>query len=127
MHPKHVRNALVKVLPSQGLPIFEKTQIKQVEIQEHQEAFSHPALQRHFHENILPILALYLVLKEEQNLPDNAIETIRSIINEMYQVSVKRMAFLGRFPFFFWLLRKTTPRLMKKNSPHQAGKLNGWR
>lgn len=75
-------------------------------------------LEEHFGDNILPILALYLVLKEDGR--EDAYALSEKVANEMYGVGRKRMEFLGRFPFFYWIIEKFTPNLMQKMFPEEG-------
>ena len=75
-------------------------------------------LEKHFRENILPILALYLELKKSQR--EDALELSEKVANEMYGIGRKRMEFLGRFPFFYWIIEKLTPAMMKNAFPAEG-------
>lgn len=75
-------------------------------------------LEKHFDENILPTLALYLEMKESG--VGDALELSENVTNEIYGIGRKRMAFLGRFPFFYWLIEKLTPRMLKKTFPEEG-------
>ena len=75
-------------------------------------------LEKHFDENILPPLALYLDLKESG--AGDALELSEKVTNEMYGVGRKRMEFLGRFPFYYRIIEKLTPSMMKRMFPSEG-------
>jgi len=113
--------ALKKILPVEQAVYLNKGVIRRIqEIDAEREKYAHKALEKHFSENILPILALYLVLLDSEDLQDDKLEMTRKIAEEMYLIGRKRMAFLGRFPFFFWLIKKMTPSLMKSSFPSEG-------
>ncbi|MBT3339123.1 MAG: L-2-amino-thiazoline-4-carboxylic acid hydrolase [Anaerolineae bacterium] len=87
-------------------------------IDSEREKYAQKALEKHFGENILPTLALYLVLKEKD--AEGALVLTEKITNEMYDIGRKWMAFFGRFPFFYWLIQKMTPGMMKRIFPPEG-------
>ncbi len=80
--------------------------------------YAQKALEQHFGENILPILALYLVVKE--NDTENPLSLTEKVANEIFVVGRKRMAVLGRFPFFYWLIQKMVGGVMEKAFPSEG-------
>lgn len=80
--------------------------------------YDHPRLQWHIDFNILPALALYLVLQEDGVTPEQA----RSEVARVMQASIieenrLRMAIIKRLPFAFGLLRRAVRRTMAREFP----------
>ena len=84
------------------------------------EKYTQKALEKHFGEHILPILALYFVLKEDDRLSEDVLKITRKVTEEIYAVERRRMIFIGRFPFFYWLIQKLTPQTIKKSFPKEG-------
>ena len=121
MNEKTMHKALKKFLPvEEADAVFEDVGLRIDQIDDEREKYTHKALEKHFGENILPILALYLILKESDDFSSDALELARKTAEEMYKIGRKWMAFLGRFPFFYWLIQKMTPNMMKKMFPHEG-------
>jgi len=121
MNEKVMQKALMKFFALEKVDdLFDKVILRTREIDNERGKYKHKALEEHFRENILPILALYLVLKESDDFSNDALELTRKTAEEIYKTGRKRMAFLGRFPFFYWLIQKMTPNMMKKMFPPEG-------
>lgn len=111
--------ALEKFLPAdEAKTIYEDALRQMNKINDERKKYNKKVLEQHFGENILPILALYLVLKE--NKPEVAFALSEKVANEMYGLGRKRMEFLGRFPFFYGIIKKFTPNVMQKMFPDEG-------
>ena len=114
MNQKSMQVALKKILPVDLAEEVNQRVIARIKkIDREREKYPQKALEKHFGENILPILVLYLVLKEDHSSPQNVLELTRKVTDEMYSIGRKRMAFLGRFSFFYRLIQKLTPQMMR--------------
>ena len=121
MKLKAMKAALIKyLLFDKAVDINDRVVARIQEVDVEREKYSQKALEKHFSDNILLILALYLVLQESKELPDNVLEMTRKIAEEMYLIGRKRMAFLGRFPFFYGLIKRMTPNMLKNFFPSEG-------
>ena len=121
MNQKSMQVALKKILPVDLAEEVNQRVIARIKkIDREREKYPQKALEKHFGENILPILVLYLVLKEDHSSPQNVLELTRKVTDEMYSIGRKRMAFLGRFSFFYRLIQKLTPQMMKSAFPKEG-------
>ncbi|NOY97744.1 MAG: L-2-amino-thiazoline-4-carboxylic acid hydrolase [Chloroflexi bacterium] len=121
MNRKKMQAALEKSLPADlAAEVHERVTARIERMDAGRERYGHKALEKHFGENILPVLALYLTLKERDDLSADALELTRKVAEEVYAVARKRMAFLGRLPFFYWLIQKLAPGKMKRNFPAEG-------
>ena len=121
MNQKAMKAALKKYLPlDKAVDVNDRVVLRVLEIDAEREKYALKALEKHFSENILPILALYLTLQNGEDLSDNALEMTRKITEEMYLIGRKRMAFLGRFSFFYRLIKRMTPKMMKDFFPSEG-------
>ncbi len=119
MKVKAMLDALQKAIPAtEAKTLYESTLARMGKIDAERKKYTHKALEKHFAENILPMLALYLVLKENDR--KDAFALSEKVANEMYSIGRKRMAFLGRFPFFYWIIEKMTPNMMKQSFPEEG-------
>ncbi len=113
--------ALIKNLPVDLAEEVNQRVIARIKkIEREREKYPQKALEKHFGENILPILALYLVLKEDHSSPEDVLELTRKVTEEMYTIGRKRMAFIGQFPFFYRVIQKLTPQMMKSAFPKEG-------
>jgi hypothetical protein len=86
--------------------------------------FRHPALRQHLEEGVLPALALYLTLREENGDQEAAMAEIDRIIPAMVERSGRRklVQIMGRLPDPFAMLRIANRWAMKRVYPPE-----GWR
>lgn len=121
MSQKAMQDSLKKHIPAdEAAKINERVIARIQRMDAEREKYEHKALEKHFGENILPALALYLVLKESDTLSEDALELTRKVAEERGSIARKRMAFLGRIPFFFWLFQKMVPRVIKNSFPPEG-------
>ena len=59
-------------------------------------------------------------MKERDEFVNDALTLTQNTTEEMYKIGRKRMAFLGRFPFFYSLIQRMTPNMMKKMFPDEG-------
>ena len=112
--------ALKRFQPDNEAQAFYQSALARMDaINAERKPYKKKVLEKHFDENILPTLALYLELKKSG--ADDALELSEKVAQEMYGIGRKRIAFLGHFPFFYWLIEKITPTMMKKTFP-----VEGW-
>ena len=110
--------ALKKVGETDAQTLYERSLVRMDAIDAERKRYQKKVLEQHFGENILPILALYLVLKEDGR--EDALGLTEKVANEMYNVGRKRMALLGRFPFFYKLIQKNVRSMMANSFPDEG-------
>ncbi len=121
MKQNKMKSALTKFLPADQAPDVNERVIAQIQQMDNaREKYVNKALEKHFADNILPILALYLTLQKSDPLPEDLLELTRKITEEIYKDGRKQMVFLGRLPFFYWLLQKLTPKKIKDDFPPEG-------
>jgi hypothetical protein len=86
--------------------------------------FHHPALRQHLEEGVLPTLALYQTLREENNDQETVLAEIDRIVVAMVERSGRRklVQLIGRLPDPFAVLRIANRWAMKRVYPPE-----GWR
>jgi hypothetical protein len=81
------------------------------------ERYDDRALQEHLEKNILPGLALYRVLCRDEVTSARALAVTERVFDLWGKSGRRRMAFLGRFPFFYHLIRLLVRPMMRNNFP----------
>jgi hypothetical protein len=94
------------------------------ELYAHRPRFHHPALRRHLEEGVLPSLALYQTLREENDDQEAALAEIDRILAALVERSGRRrlVQLMGRLPDPFAILRIANRWAMKRVYPPE-----GWR
>lgn len=82
---------------------------------------SHPALQRHLGNHILPVLALYQVLREQGRDEQMALKAVEHLFYATWQSRRMQLQRMGRFPFCFEIIRFGTRLQMNRDYPS-----DGW-
>ncbi len=119
MNQRAMKAALKKFFSAEEADALNGRVIDKIhEIDSGREKYPHKALETHFSENILPLMSLYLLLREAY--PDIALDKTREVAEEMYLIGRKRMAILGRFPFYHWLIRNMVSGMMKRMFPPEG-------
>ncbi len=119
MNQRAMNAALKKFFSPKDAAMLNERVLKRIKrIDVEREKYSHKALEMHFGDSILPLMALYLELKEDA--PEAALERTREVAEEMYFIGRKRMAFLGRFPFYYWLIQNMVSGMMKRMFPSEG-------
>ncbi|MEA3441735.1 MAG: L-2-amino-thiazoline-4-carboxylic acid hydrolase [Chloroflexota bacterium] len=75
------------------------------------------ALRDHLHNQILPGLALYQVLREEGQAVEVALSTVERLVDEARRGKRLPIVVLGRLPIFYQVLRRMTPNFLTRNFP----------
>lgn len=78
------------------------------------------ALRDHLNEQILPVLALYQVLRDCTGDQEAALMAVEEMVAEANRTKLCAVSFIGRFPFFFNLLRRMTPSTLSRNFPPEG-------
>lgn len=126
MKQKMIQVALTEFLTPELAEKVNKHVIdRKMQIDVERTRYTHRALEKHFVNNILPGIALYLVLQEETSITEDALELTRKILNKLFDGDRKRMVFVGRLPFLYWLAQKMIPWIMKHDYP-SAGWQTEW-
>jgi hypothetical protein len=111
--------AMQKALKKLNAPKFYDLALTRMdEINAERKRYTKNVLEEHFSDNILPILALYLVLKESGR--EDAFQFSEKVAYEIFDTGRKRMEFLGRFPFFYTLIQKNIHSFMAKAFPAEG-------
>ena len=80
----------------------------------------HRALRQHLEESILPGVALYQTLLNDEGTRANAMELTEIAFTGMGAAGRRRMERLGRLPFFFGLMRVLIKPIMRLNFPPES-------
>jgi hypothetical protein len=101
-----------------------RVQARYDELYAHRPRFHHPALRRHLEEGVLPGLALYQTLREENDDQEAALAEIDRILAALVERSGRRklVQIIGRLPDPFAILRIANRWAMKRVYPPE-----GWR
>jgi hypothetical protein len=101
-----------------------RVQARYDELYAHRPRFHHPALRRHLEEGVLPSLALYQTLREENDDQEAALTETDRIVAAMVERSGRRrlVQIMGRLPDPFAILRIANRWAMKRVYPPE-----GWR
>jgi hypothetical protein len=101
-----------------------RVQARYDELYAHRPRFHHPALRRHLEEGVLPSLALYQMLREENDDQEAVLAEIDRIVAAMVERSGRRrlVQLMGRLPDAFAILRIANRWAMKRVYPPE-----GWR
>jgi hypothetical protein len=94
------------------------------ELYTHRPCFHHPALRQHLEEGVLPVLAFYQTLREENDDQEVALAEIDKILTPSVEQSGRRklVQILGRLPDPFAILRIANRWAIKRIYPPE-----GWR
>lgn len=79
--------------------------------------YAHRALRQHLEENILPGVALYQTLLEEEGSQEQAMRLVKAAFDEWSVPNRRFMERLGRLPFFYGLMRALVRVTMRRNFP----------
>jgi hypothetical protein len=101
-----------------------RVQARYDELYAHRPRFHHPALRQHLEEGVLPVLALYQLLREENDDQEAALAEIDRILVASVAQSGRRklVQIMGRLPDPFSILRIANRWAMKRVYPPE-----GWR
>jgi hypothetical protein len=101
-----------------------RVQARYDELYAHRPRFHHPALRRHLEEGVLPSLALYQTLREENDDQEAALTETDRIVAAMVERSGRRrlVQIMGRLPDPFAILRIANRWAMQRVYPPE-----GWR
>jgi hypothetical protein len=101
-----------------------RAQARYDELYAHRPCFHHPALRQHFDEGVLPSLALYQMLREENDDQEAVLAEMDRIVAAMLERSGRRrlVQLIGRLPDPFAILRSANRWAMKRVYPPE-----GWR
>jgi hypothetical protein len=108
---------------AEALLFMDRVRSKFVELFTHSRSYKPRVLQkRHFENNLLPAIAAYQVLLQEGNDPKSALKILDRLLETGIAGQKRFYKILGRFPFFFDLLRLTLKPMMRLQYPPE-----GWR
>ena len=79
--------------------------------------YENKALRRHFEDNILPVIAAYSVMLMDGKNKDTAGQMLDSLLEAGIESERRMYRFLGRFPFFFDMIRLMLKPMMNAQYP----------
>jgi hypothetical protein len=100
--------------------LMDRVEARYAELYRDRTPYDHPALRDHQEKMILPGLALYQVLRADGYEEEPALKMTERLLAADVLRRRWFLELLGRLPFFFWLVRTLTPRIMERNFPPQG-------
>ena len=72
---------------------------------------------RHIHDNILPVVACYELLKESGMAPEAALAKASALMHDIFRKQVDSIRKVTKIPFFYKIFKKALPMIIKRNYP----------
>ena len=105
-----------------GSKLFIAAEEKLVEMISKAEFKNSKAIKKHMVKNMLPIIALYLTLKQFTGNNDEPIEFTKNILQVACLKAQKRNRILGRIPFGYSIFRLFCKSIITSQYPHEGWK-----
>jgi hypothetical protein len=100
--------------------VVQKAKKRYGDLYANRERYSNRALREHLEENILPGVALYQTLLEDEDTRERAAQLVEGAFRALASSSRQVMGRLGRLPVFYWLLRIMVKGIMRVKFPEEG-------
>ena len=109
-----------KLKEKKAREILNKAGDRYLDLYAGREMYSNHALRKHLEENILPGIALYQSLLDDDETQDRAIELAEIAFRELSLSNRKMIERLGKMPIYYGLMRAMIKRMMRLNFPAEG-------
>lgn len=103
-----------------GKQLFEKSELKFNELIGENDDRNDKYIRWHLHKNMLPIITIYLVLKESDDTKENALQYTDEIMQICRLKMKKKNQTLGKLPFGYILFKAFSRRVVSKQYPDKG-------
>lgn len=103
-----------------GMQLFEKSEIKLNELVAENDDRNNKYIKWHLNENMLPIISIYLILKELDYTTESALKYTDEMMQICRLKMKKKNEFIGKLPFAYSLFRIFSKRVVLKQYPDKG-------
>jgi hypothetical protein len=114
------RKELIHLRGKAAAEIMDKAEKRFWKLYSERTRYKNKALVQHLEENILPSLAVYQALKAHGDETEQAYQTVYDLNITLMAPNRRFFEFLGRFRWFYGLIKRLTPKIMKRSFPENA-------
>lgn len=100
-----------------GTTILHKSELKLAELISENDDRNNKYIKMHLHKNMLPVIAMYLVLKEDDLKTEDALQYVDEMMH-IYRLKMqKKNRIVAKFPFAYGFFRFCCKRVVSKQYP----------
>lgn len=103
-----------------GMQIFNQSELKLIELVNENDDRNDKYIRWHLHKNMLPVISMYLVMKEFEHEEYSALQYTDEIMQISRLKMKKQNQLLGKSPFFYRLFKTFSRRVISKQYPNKG-------
>jgi hypothetical protein len=103
-----------------GMQLYEKSELKLNELIVENDDRNDKYIRWHLNKNMLPIISIYLMLKDFDNITENALQYTDEIMQISRLKMKKKNQLLGKLPFAYRLFKIFSRRVVSKQYPDKG-------